>query len=234
MVAERAVPLAVMLREVPRSLATLSAEHADGWGVAVRDGGTWTIEKSVAQAARCPKFEAVCAVRAQVAVAHVRKKTVGETALENTHPFRRGTFVFAHNGTADSGWLAARSSPERLAEIEGATDSERLFAFVMTHIDEVGAVGAGVARAALALRSEPAVGSVNFLLSDGASLHAFRLGRSLYVLRRGGGGCRRAKALAVASEPLSAEAWTEVEQGSLVTLAIDATSPATSAVAHPA
>lgn len=222
-VAERAVPVAVLLRDAPRSLAALSVEHPDGWGVARREDGDWTIDKSVNQALGCPSFERVArSTRARVVIAHIRKRTVGATALSNTHPFRRGRFVLAHNGTADSQWLARRSSRERLAEIEGDTDSERLFAFVMTRIDEAGDASEGVRVAAAALRGAPEVGAVNFLLSDGVDLHAFRQGRSLYLLRRGAdAGCRRARAALVASEPLSAEPWSEVPQSALVQLSVD-------------
>ena len=221
-VAARAVALRAMLRDAPRSLSALSSEHADGWGIAWRDEGDWSIGKGILQAARCPGFEVLSqGLAARVAVAHVRKKTVGETSLANTHPFRRGRFVFAHNGTADAAWLARRSSPERMAEIEGDTDSERLFAFAMTHVDEAGDVARGLSAATRALVLEPGVGSVNFLLSDGQTVHAFRLGRTLYLLVRGAGaGCRRTPLMAVASEQLTDEPWIEIEQGALVELRV--------------
>ncbi len=219
-VAARPVALRAMLRDAPRSLRALSAEHADGWGVAWGDDGNWTLEKGTLQASRCAAFEALStSLVTRVAVAHVRKKTVGETSLRNTHPFRRGRYVLAHNGTADSAWLAARASPGRLAEIEGDTDSERLFAFVMTHVDVAGDLGAGLHEATRALIAAPRIGSVNFLLSEGRRLFAFRFGRSLHVLVRGQGpGCRRTPLVAVASEQLTDETWTELADGTLVEL----------------
>ena len=42
-------------------------------------------------------------IKTLLAIAHVRKKTRGRPALENTHPFKRTLWgrhwVFAHNGT---------------------------------------------------------------------------------------------------------------------------------------
>ena len=40
----------LVLREAPRSLAALSREHRDGWGIAVfaENAGGWKIEKGVA------------------------------------------------------------------------------------------------------------------------------------------------------------------------------------------
>src|SRR5580704_9705367 len=117
LLAARPVRVAELLRDAPRSLRQLSLEHADGWGLAIETNG-WQVHRDTACAARCPGFDAVVeGVETRLAVAHVRKRTVGETSLANTHPFRRGRFVFAHNGTVNAATLAARSSPARLAEI---------------------------------------------------------------------------------------------------------------------
>jgi predicted glutamine amidotransferase len=63
---------------------------------------------------------------------------------------------------------------------------------------------------------------VNFLLSDGDALYAFRFGRTLHLLERsaaGTGASRRTPSVTLASERLTDEAWTEVAQGAL--LAVD-------------
>jgi predicted glutamine amidotransferase len=203
-----------LLRDAPRSLRQLSNEHADGWGVAIEAGGAagWQIHRSIACAARCPRFDAVVeGVEARVLIAHVRNKTVGEASLANTHPFQRGRFVFAHNGTVRADALVARSSAARLAEIEGGTDSERLLAFLLTRIDEAGEVGRGVAAAVRELHAIAELGAASFLLSDGGKLYAHRFGRTLFVLDRG-------DATLVASEPLTGEPWREIAEGGLVVI----------------
>lgn len=144
-------------------------------------------------------------------IAHVRKKTVGETSLVNTHPFQRGEIVFAHNGTVTAvNALVARSSRAQLAQIAGDTDSERLFAFVMTFVESHG-IERGVAAAVRALHSLGEVGTASFLLSDGVRLYAHRLGRSLYTLAREG-------VALVASEQLTDEPWVEVPERTLIVL----------------
>src|SRR5438477_7603822 len=96
--AARPIAARELLRDAPRSLAALSREHADGWGVALY-ADDWSIHRGTACAARCTRFDAIAdAATARLVIAHVRKKTVGPTSLANTHPFRRGRFVFAHNG----------------------------------------------------------------------------------------------------------------------------------------
>ena len=213
MVAAKPVSARELLRDAPRGMRALSHEHADGWGIAVHAHGGWLVHRSTNCAARCARFDEVAlALEARLVIAHVRKKTVGETTLANTHPFQRGRFVFAHNGTVrDVSALVARTSPERLAEIAGDTDSERLFAFVLTFVDAVGDVGRGVAAAVRALGSLGDVGTASFLMSCGSRLYAHRLGRSLYTLARG-------DAAMIASEPLTDEPWQEVAERALIVL----------------
>ncbi|HVV82295.1 MAG TPA: class II glutamine amidotransferase [Kofleriaceae bacterium] len=182
----RPVSPRVLLRDAPRSLWTLAREHRDGWGVAIDEPGGWQLHRDTACAQASPRFDDVAdTVRGRVVVAHIRQKTVGETALANTHPFRRGPLVFAHNGTVtDPAALAAATSAERRAEVAGETDSERLFAFVASAIDRAGDLERGVALAVRALHEGPALGSLSFLLACGERIFAHRLGRALHLLVR--------------------------------------------------
>jgi glutamine amidotransferase len=174
----------------------------------------------------CPRFGEVAESTASVhAIAHVRKKTVGETSLANTHPFARERYVFAHNGTLPRvGALEPRTSPARLAEIGGDTDSERLFAFVLTHVDATGDVARGVSHAVRELHSIRDLGAANFVFSDGQRMFAHRQGRTLYSLacRQRGEDGRCAAIVAVASEPLTDEPWREIAEGALVELDLGA------------
>ncbi len=206
-----------LLCEAPRSLRELSREHADGWGLAIRGADGWSIDRETVCAALCARFARLADRQTRLLIAHVRKATVGPTSIANTHPFRRGHFVFAHNGTlADVPAIAARCSTERLAEIEGATDSERLFAFILTRIDATGDVERGIALAVRDLHALGNVGSASFLLSCGARLYGHRAGRTLFMLVRG-------SATLIASERLTDEAWLEVPERGLVVL--DAPTP---------
>ncbi|MBL8625161.1 MAG: class II glutamine amidotransferase [Myxococcales bacterium] len=218
MLAAQPVSARALLRDAPRSLWTLAAEHPDGWGVAIDDGDGWAVHRDTACAQRSAAFEAVAAAtRARVVVAHVRQKTVGATALANTHPFCCGPLVFAHNGTvAHLAALTAQTSAARRAAIVGDTDSERLFAFIATQIDRAGDVERGVRAAVDALHAGGDLGSLNFLLACGRRIYAHRLGRALFALvRHGGDDDRRTATLVVASEPLTDEAWRELPERSL-------------------
>jgi predicted glutamine amidotransferase len=237
----------IVLREAPRSLAALSREHRDGWGMAVYDEQVgWRLEKGIACAGEDERFHRLAVgSRGEVLVSHVRQKTVGETSLANTHPFERGRWVFAHNGTVkDIAWLRARVSPERLAEVHGETDSELLFAWLLTRLDRAGvahspagpetdrAIGSGMREA----HENASLGAYNFLLSDGDSLYAHRLGRTMHLLERGPHDAPRSSrrsrdgtvvetpwsqrrtAVFVASEKITDEPWQEVGDGMLLRL----------------
>jgi glutamine amidotransferase len=214
-----------LLREAPNSLATLSEKHPDGWGIAVHEDG-WHLEKQACCAQKDSRFhESALSAEGRVLVAHIRQKTVGPSSIHNTHPFRRGRWVFAHNGTVkDVAHLRRGISSARLAEVAGDTDSELLFAFILTRIDDMGEgdLDAVVYDLAAELRARPDFGSFNFLLSDGDATYAHRFGRSLYLLERRprlprpAPPERRGHAVFVASEMITSEPWTELSEGTLV------------------
>jgi predicted glutamine amidotransferase len=236
------------LREGPRSLSALSKHHPHGWGLAVHEHGRgWDVQRHPSCAGEDARFcDAATRARGQVLVAHVRKATVGGTSIANTHPFRRGAWVFAHNGTiAHTAWLEQRTSPERAREVEGETDSERLFAFVLTQLDEVGAsngsagaidlIDGKIEGSVRRMLERPGFGATNFLLSDGEVVYAHRFGRTLHVLERGEGDAvrpsrplpptravletpwsERRVAVLLASERLTDEPWRELPERALL------------------
>jgi len=252
-VASEATDFRVCLREAPRSLASLSPEHPHGWGLAVfgreaRGDHGWTLKKQPACAQEDDRFhEVVVGSRGELLVAHIRKRTVGAVRMENTHPFRRGRWVFAHNGTIDElDWIRANVSAARAAEVTGDTDSELFFAFVLSRLDAAGlgeraevedtsAVVTGIVRD---LAARAALGACNFLLANGDSMYAYRQGRSLFTLERGphdrvrshresretGASVdtpwtARRTAVLVASERMTDEPWRELQDRTLLHIA---------------
>jgi glutamine amidotransferase len=237
----------IVLREAPRSLAALSREHRDGWGIAVFDAaaGRWQLDKGVDCANECKRFhELAIGSRGEVLVSHIRQKTIGDTALANTHPFQSGRWIFAHNGTVtDTPWLRAHSCPSRLADVHGDTDSELLFAWVLTRLDEAGVTGSrpgvetdrALGKLARAGRERANFGAFNFLLSDGASTYAHRFGRSMFLLERSPEDAVRSSrqtkdgtttvetpwspqrsAVFVASERITDEPWQSIDDATLL------------------
>jgi glutamine amidotransferase len=238
-VASEPTEFRIVLREAPRSLAALSHEHRDGWGLAIFDGEDWRLHRGVAQASEDEQFHRLAVgSRGELLIAHIRRRTVGVTSLENTHPFRSGEWVFAHNGTIDDiAYLRTRVSPARLAAIRGETDSELFFAFLLTRLDERPNANPDpvIAAAVREARARGDFGAFNFLLSNGEFTYAHRFGRTLYLLERSPHDevlvnresretgaivqtpwSQRRHAVFIASERLTDEPWQEVGTGTLL------------------
>jgi predicted glutamine amidotransferase len=244
-VASEPTEFRLALREAPRSLAALSREHRDGWGLAVWDEReSWRLDKGIACAHEDARFHELAERRGELLVAHIRQRTVGCSSLENTHPFQSGRWVFAHNGTIkDVEFLRARASAARKDAIAGQTDSELFFAYLLTRLDEAGVADAASAgpdtdralkEAVHEARARADFGAFNFLLSDGNTTYAHRFGRSLFLLERGPGDAvrvnresregvvvqtpwsQRRYAVLVASERLTDEPWEELTEGMLL------------------
>lgn len=215
------------LCEAPRSLAALGREHADGWGIAVHNEGVgWKLTKRSKSAGSDPEFDSAATDAGALLVAHVRKRTVGAVALENTHPFRRGEWVFAHNGTVERVAELRSATVRAGAKPTGETDSEVLFTFLMDRLgSHPSAHGSRfvtdmlLARAVEDLAGIPSLGTATFVLSDGAVLYAYRHGRPLYLLERDAQDSGRLDAILVASEPVTAdESWIPVPERALLAI----------------
>jgi glutamine amidotransferase len=226
------------LGDAPRSLAALSREHGDGWGIAVHAPGCgWSFEKGAANAANDPAYDtAMSEARGTLLVSHVRKRTVGEISLLNTHPFRHGEWVFAHNGTIDRIDELRRGAGEgAVVAIRGDTDSELLFAYLMAGMAALAGAqlcrsrfvtDMALARTVCDLARIPGLGAATFLLSDGTTLYAYRQGRPLFLLQRQAGRAavgapedRHTEAILVASEPVTDdERWSAISEGTLVAI----------------
>src|SRR2546429_2086833 len=182
------------------ALRVQSREHPDGWGLGWYVGRVPQVVRSLTAAHGDEDFEEVSSfVTASTILAHVRKASVGRVALENTHPFEWGPWLFVHNGTVPA-WDACRAAIERAIEpslaraLQGETDSERCFlVFLSRLMRRCDPLRASLDQAAAALAetvalvraaSEPLCkeeASTTFLATDGRLMLACRGGRTLFV-----------------------------------------------------
>ncbi|WP_457205063.1 class II glutamine amidotransferase [Nocardioides sp. P5_C9_2] len=117
-------------------------------------------------------------------LAHIRASTGSPVQETNCHPFRRGKWLFMHNGMI-SGFhrykreLAMAVDPSLFADIEGSTDTEVFFYLALTFGLESDAVGA-VSRAVGLIEDVGRRNGENFPMqmtvatTDGESFYAFR------------------------------------------------------------
>jgi predicted glutamine amidotransferase len=209
--------LAVRGRVPPGS----TAGHLDGWGWAYwcEDVGL-SLQKEAADPrlpACAQTINEMAGRRPTLVIGHLRKASPGiPIRQENTHPFCRDGWAFAHNGTIhDAGRIPIGNlSPE------GDGDSERLFLFLLNRLQGV-AIAARVAAIGQALAELENYcldyTALNFLLSDGAEAFVSCRYRDLaltsyYQLWKR----QDAALLAVSSEPIGGGKWVPLENGALL------------------
>ena len=199
------------LLEAENPLIRQSEEHDSGWGMAVyeRANGLDPLLVRFPEAAHADgEFEGATTMKGRIFNVHVRRATIGDLTLANTHPFCLGSYSFGQNGTIVR---FPRLLEPGVAQPAGDTDSEAFFNFLMAHYDASDPIGS-LRHAIRATIERSPFSGLNFLFSDGDRLFAYRLGLfDLHWLHRPG-------QLLVASEQITDEPWHTVQQDVLLVL----------------
>jgi len=165
--------------------------HHDGWGIAFFEGAgvRHFVDHQAAIASPIAELIKRYPIKSTNVVAHIRKATQGQVALENCHPFVRELWgrywVFAHNGDLK----------EFAPTLDGAfrpvgnTDSELAFCYLLQELrrrfgDSL--PGRDDLHAALQelVREIAAYGTFNMMLSDGTALFAHCSTKLCYIVRQ--------------------------------------------------
>ena len=170
--------------------ATRAQEHADGFGIAFFEGRGVRLFVDHQAAVHSPVADLIrrYPIRSTNVVAHIRKATQGQVALENCHPFVRELWgrywVFAHNGDLKG------FSPRLHAAFRpvGHTDSELAFCWLMQELAKnhasVPTPEQLTATLAELVPQVAAHGTFNFVLSHGTALWAHCSTRLHYLVRQ--------------------------------------------------
>ncbi|MGN6160684.1 MAG: class II glutamine amidotransferase [Marmoricola sp.] len=157
----------------------LTAIHSDGWGMAWHDDqGTLQHVTSTTCAQHDPQYRELAGqALARTGIVHLRWATPGiPRCIENTHPFVDGDLAMAHNGNITPiDDLDELLTPESRAALEGSTDSERYFRYVVQTIGECDDEITGVTRAVTTLAEQFPAASLNALLLTPARLFAIHV-----------------------------------------------------------
>lgn len=156
-----------------------SFANRDGWGIVFtqpRDAFMFK-EPAAASASALEQMVASHAPPSQLVVAHVRRASVGNAALCNTHPFRRvingQTRHFAHNGDLPA--LKDRYQKTIAAKnCIGDTDSELAFLLLLERLAELPPTATQHARFAAFTdfcSEMRKFGDANFLYTEGQTLY---------------------------------------------------------------
>lgn len=215
--------------------------HADGWGIAFFEDKACRLFIDHGSAASSPIAQLVknYPIKSRHVIAHIRKATQGDIALENCHPFQRELWgrhwIFAHNGNLKD----FEPTLHGLYQAVGTTDSEKAFCSILEGLrDRFGTSPPTLAELFEAL-GELVIpisrhGTFNFLLSNGQALFAYATTRLQYVVREWP--FRKAhlvdtdmeidfsqyttpndRVAVIATEPLTDdESWTALQSGELI------------------
>ena len=160
-----------------------------GWGIAWYKEKKPKIFKESMAKSRHYHFGKIKEVKSQIIISHVRYATKGKSKKANSHPFTYKNFIFAHNGTVSRKQLYDLLSRKFRKEVKGETDSEILFLLIMQFFEATKDLVKSIKQTIEIARRKSHTG-LNFLLSDGINLYAFRDASknknyfSLYCLKR--------------------------------------------------
>ena len=111
-----------------------SIDHRNGWGIAFFDDTPAIIKKEPIKAidSSILRKRLKNNIRTSRCIAHIRRATIGEENIDNTHPFSRyddsgRLWVIAHNGTIFNSEVL---SPYQYVQV-GTTDSDRILLYIV-------------------------------------------------------------------------------------------------------
>jgi len=165
--------------------------HHDGWGIAFFEGSgvRHFVDHQAAIASPIAELIKRYPIKSTNVIAHIRKATQGQVALENCHPFVRELWgrywVFAHNGDLKE-FEPVLHGPFRPV---GNTDSELAFCWLMQELrNTFGDTAPAIDDLRTALeRLVPQIaahGTFNMLLSDGTALFTHCSTKLCYIVRQ--------------------------------------------------
>jgi glutamine amidotransferase len=165
--------------------------HHDGWGIAFFEGAgvRHFVDHQAAIASPIAELIKHYPIKSLNVIAHIRKATQGQVALENCHPFVREMWgrywVFAHNGDLKD-FDPILDGPYRPV---GNTDSEQAFCFLLQQLrDRFGDTPPAMPALRTAIADLVAIiarhGTFNMMLSDGTALFAHCSTKLCYVVRQ--------------------------------------------------
>jgi predicted glutamine amidotransferase len=165
--------------------------HHDGWGIAFFEGAgvRHFVDHQAAIASPIAELIKNYPIKSTNVIAHIRKATQGQVALENCHPFVRELWgrywVFAHNGALKE-FAPTIDGPFRPV---GNTDSELAFCYLLQELrrrfgDTPPALPALRTAIGELARAIAGYGTFNMMLSDGSALFAHCSTKLCYIVRQ--------------------------------------------------
>lgn len=245
-IANREVGIEFSFFKARTPFKSLVQSNPDGWGIGYYEGGVPKVFKEDIEdvgGIENYRFEKVKTVRSKIIISHVRYATSGRKTSKDAHPFEYGGWIFAHNGGIDEECIMGYLKETYRNTRTSGTDSEVYFLLIMQSIQERQNILDGIKEAIEIVKSCGSYTGLNFIMSDGENLYAYRDASrrfdyySLYYLKRTpdrgqpfeyisketrqllhSKNLLGEEAVLVCSERLTEEGWQEIGIGSLVVI----------------
>ena len=150
-----------------KQFVKLADDHCDGWGIAA-SGETARAYKEPLAATKSATFkDQLVSHKSKAALLHLRWATPGMAINEvNTHPFTYQDISFIHNGSISPfDCLDPLIDKELLKLIQGSTDSERYFLYLLTQIQKHGFLD-GIKAGLTYIKNNCAFSSINMMITN--------------------------------------------------------------------
>jgi glutamine amidotransferase len=158
------------------NFSQFAKHNPDGYGIGWYEKGKPKVMKEPISALNSENFIKIShQATSTIFICHVRKSTKGKPKIENCHPFNYEQWLFAHNGSIyNSENLKELLKDKYKTEIKGETDSEVFFYWILQNIEEAQNDIDGIAHAIKYICDNLKFSGLNFILSNGEKLYAFR------------------------------------------------------------
>lgn len=232
--------------DAPKPFKSLLEKNKDGWGIGwyTKTGKAKIFKEGLEEVQNDInnyQFSKVKRVASNIILSHVREASVGDKKHENAHPFKYKNWIFIQNGRTNRENTKIKLGAKYKKYIKGTTDSELYFLLIMQNYEKTRDMAESI-RKTLGVVKQKATG-LNFLLSNGESLYAYRnynkTGKkfTLYYLVRDLNGIEKPiehiskktnqilrytsdlhtdRTVLFSSEPLTDEKWTKIHRGELI------------------
>lgn len=160
----------------------LGRSNQDGWGVGfyndqlkaqIQKMGKWSVDKD-----RSKLFNIIGRIRSNIIISHIRLASVGQKTNENAHPYKfhinNHDYIFAHNGGIDMFHLLDYLDEDIRPPNYEKTDSAAYFRLIMQELKDNKYNFIKGIKAAIEIVKERNYTGLNFILSDGVNLYAYR------------------------------------------------------------
>ena len=203
-----------------REFYSHSADHPNGWGLALLDEEKTEIFKEVCRADRSGflKEKLGAPIKSKTALAHIRLATIGNVEQDNCHPFTAAdnsgrTWTLIHNGTV----FECDRLNKYIFLQKGETDSERILLYIVDHINrhymqEMNCFDANerIRLVDKLIRRIVPENKVNLMIYDGDYFYVHKNEEgTLYKSERPG-------SFIFSTHPLTPDGWEEVPQNQLL------------------